>query len=118
GRVFEGGLQVVGVEPEARRDRLRESLRVIGERPIGDGLGRNKRVVVPNRLAVAPPIERERPARQRLARIPFALAVVQEAPRRKAPAQSAGPFRRTDPLCPAQPPPLPFPPPTSLPPTQ
>src|SRR5215471_16040559 len=76
GRVFEGGLYVVGFEPEAGGDRLREPPRLIAERPIGDGLGSNERIVVPNRLAVAPPIERERPARQRFARIPFALAVV------------------------------------------
>jgi len=98
GGVFEGGLHVVGAEPEAGGDRLRESLRVIGERPIGGGLGRNERGVVPNRLAVAPPIERERPARQRLARIPFALAVVQKATRRKAPAQPADQFVGKDAL--------------------
>ena len=45
--------------------------------------------VVPDRLAVAPPVEREGPARQRLARIPLALAVVQEAARREAVAQAA-----------------------------
>jgi hypothetical protein len=96
--VFEGGLHVVGVEPKAGRDRLRESPRVIGERSMGPSLGPNERIVVPNRLAVAPPIERERPARQRLARIPFALAVVQEAARRKAPAQPADQFVGTDAL--------------------
>src|SRR5215467_6351905 len=98
GRVFEGGLHEVGAETEAGRDRLRESLRIIGERAMAARLGRNERVVVPNRLAVAPPIERERPSRQRLARIPFALAVVQEAARRKAPAQAADQFVGTDAL--------------------
>src|SRR5262249_30026191 len=72
--------------------------RVIGERPIAAGLGRNERVIVPNRLAVAPPIERECPARQRLARIPFALAVMQEAAPRKAPTQTAGQGGGTDAL--------------------
>src|SRR5258708_24592434 len=66
GGVFEGGLHVVGAEPEAGGDRLRESLRVIGERPIGGGLPRHERVVVPNRPSLAPPIKRERPPRARL----------------------------------------------------
>ena len=44
----------------------------------GDQVG-----VFPHRQAVAVPVEREGPARQRLARVPFALAVVQEAARRE-----------------------------------
>ena len=41
-------------------------------------------VILPQRLAVVAPVERERPARQLLARIPFALPVVQQAARREA----------------------------------
>jgi hypothetical protein len=51
---------------------------------LGDEFG-----IEPDRLAVAPPVEREGPARQCLARIPFALAVMQEAARREAVAQPA-----------------------------
>ena len=44
---------------------------------------------LPQRLAVGAPVERERPARQLLAGIPFALAVVQQAARREALLQAA-----------------------------
>src|ERR1700730_10742327 len=85
GRVFERGLHIVGAEPEAGGYRLRESPRIFGERAIGGSLGRNERVVVPNWLAVAPPIERERPARQRLARVPLSPARVRGGgPRQRA----------------------------------
>ena len=45
--------------------------------------------VLPDRLAVLAPVEREGPARQALARVPLALAVVQEAAGREAVAQAA-----------------------------
>ena len=63
----------------------------------GDALG-----VLPDRLQVAPPVERKRPARQGLARIPFALPVMQEAAGREAVAQAPDqpvgerPLGRTD----------------------
>ncbi len=44
--------------------------------------------VLPDRLQVAPPVERERPARQGFARIPFALPVMQESARRETVAQA------------------------------
>src|SRR5262249_61498330 len=56
---------------------------------MGRGFGRNERSVAPQRLAVAPPIKPEGPAWQRLAGIPFALAVMQEPSRRKALPQAA-----------------------------
>ena len=49
---------------------------------------RDQRGVLPDRLAVLAPDQRERPARQRLARIPFALPVMQQPARRKAVAQA------------------------------
>ena len=50
---------------------------------------RDQRRVAPHRLAVAPPVERERPARHRLARVPFAEPVMQQALRRESFAQAA-----------------------------
>ncbi len=44
--------------------------------PIG-----NQRVVVPERVAIGAPVDAERPARERFARIPFPLSVVQHAAR-------------------------------------
>src|ERR1700687_6168022 len=48
-----------------------------------DGLVGDERLVVPDRHAVRPPPAAERPAGQRFARIPFSLAVVQQAAGRK-----------------------------------
>ena len=42
----------------------------------------------PDRLSVAPPVERKGPAREGFARIPFALPIMQEAARREALAQA------------------------------
>ena len=54
----------------------------------------DERSVFPDGLAVLAPIGRQRPARQRLARIPLALAVMQQRaggePAREAPEQFAG----------------------------
>ncbi len=66
------------------RRRLRVLLRAL--RRVDDG---DQRGVVPDRLAVAAPVQRERPARQRFARVPLALAVMQHAARREAIAQPA-----------------------------
>ena len=52
-------------------------------------LGGDQRGIAPDRLAVLAPVEREGPARQAFARIPFALAVMQESTRREAGAQPA-----------------------------
>ena len=49
----------------------------------------DQRCVLPDRLAVGAPVEREGPARQGLAGIPLALAVVQQAAGREALAQAA-----------------------------
>src|ERR1700722_738942 len=51
---------------------------------LGDQVG-----ILPDRHAVLAPIEPERPARQALARIPFALSVMQQAAGREAGAQAA-----------------------------
>ena len=46
--------------------------------PVVDGLVGDERVVLPDRLAVAPPPAAERPARQRFAGIPLALSEVEQ----------------------------------------
>ena len=61
-------------EPSRRLGLVAEVLRFVGD----------QRLVVPDRLAVRTPPAAERPARQRLARIPLALPVVEEAARREA----------------------------------
>src|SRR2546430_14544311 len=63
GGVFEGGLHVVGAEPEAGGDRLRESLRVIGERPIGGGVRGPRRGAAGKTACPAPPPKGARPPR-------------------------------------------------------
>ena len=54
----------------------------------GIGSRRDQRRILPDRLAVLAPVEREGPARQALARIPLALAVMQEAARGEGLAQA------------------------------
>ena len=49
---------------------------------------RDQRIVLPDRHAVFPPVQAESPARQALAGIPFALAIMQQAARRKARAEA------------------------------
>src|SRR5271154_2994465 len=44
--------------------------------------------IFPDRNAIFPPVQPERPARQALARIPFALAVMQQTAGREARAQA------------------------------
>jgi hypothetical protein len=51
------------------------------------GFARDQAVVAPDRHAVAAPVQRKGPARQRLAGIPLALAVMQQPARREALAQ-------------------------------
>src|SRR5580658_10887335 len=89
GRVLVSGLDVIRHDSHARRNAFGEPLRVIGRRLLYDGLAGDQAVVAPDRHAVAAPIERERPARDRLARIPLALAVMQEPAWREAVTQAA-----------------------------
>jgi hypothetical protein len=76
--VFEAGLHRGVDQAQLARQRRAEALR------IGGGIGRRHALVGeqarigPARLAVGAPADRQRPARQLLARIPLALAVVQE----------------------------------------
>ena len=81
GRVLVGRHGVVGLEPEPLGQAQHEPL------DMGHG-GAARRLLVgdqgrvaPQRQAVAAPVERERPARQLLARVPFALPVMDQAAR-------------------------------------
>ena len=94
GRILVGRDDVVGLDAEADGDFAGERFGVgVGRRRGRAGPGDQQRVM-PERLAVLAPIEREGPARQALAGVPFALAVMQEAagrePRLQAPDQRLG----------------------------
>ena len=72
-----------------------EPLGVVERAPAGSTAPRRRSGrIAPQRLAVAAPVERERPARQLLARIPFALAVVEEPAGREAVPAAGGSGRR------------------------
>ncbi len=71
--------RVLRIEPEPLGDALQETLRVgLGGAAVLVLVGEPLRVR-PHRLAVLAPVEVERPARQLLAGVPLALAVVQQA---------------------------------------
>src|SRR5205814_1884469 len=84
-----GGREVLGGDAEAAGQQGGEggggALAGGGRGPV---LGQQRRVP-PEGLAVAPPIDRVRPARQRLARIPLPLPVVQHPARSETGAQPA-----------------------------
>ena len=89
GRVLVGRRDHLGLDAKLGGDALEQPL---GLDRAGLGLGAllgDQPGVLPDRRAVAAPVEREGPARQALARVPLALAVVQEAAGREAVAQPA-----------------------------
>ncbi len=118
GRILEGRHDAIIFDAEELRDAARQRLRLaallVGEddrrrarRALQLGLnGAADRIdeigIAPDRLAVLAPVKRKAPARQALARIPFALAVMQHAARRDAIAHAPdqgvgeGAFRWTD----------------------
>ena len=76
-RIFERRDHVVVLDVDAPRDPAGERFRVFDVR-LGVGIfACDPRGIVPERQAVAAPIQRERPARQRFAGIPFSLPVMQ-----------------------------------------
>ncbi len=95
------------IDPQARRQALKEG-QAVGHARFGNSVVR--RGPSPDREAVPPPVKAERPARQRLARVPFALAVVDKGALAEPAAQAVqqlpgdqgfcrargvgGPFRR------------------------
>ncbi len=89
GRVLEGRLDESRAQAQPSRDGLAQAQGMVGgclARAVfaGDQVG-----VAPDRLAVVPPVEREGPAWQAFARVPFALAVMEQAAGREAIAQLA-----------------------------
>ncbi len=70
-------------------ERVREGLGLGDRRLAGPALGGDQGGVVPDRLAVLAPVEGEGPARQALAGIPLALAVMEQAPRSERLAKAA-----------------------------
>ena len=86
-RVLERRHRQLGVDAEQFSQRLGEALRVLERRVALALLLRDESRIAPQWLRIATPVQRKRPARQRLARIPLALAEVQQAARRKPVAQ-------------------------------
>jgi hypothetical protein len=93
GRVFEGrgdGMPALERQADARSMTVQRTSCVVGRGlAAASSPARSAPGQAPDRLAVLAPVEREGPARQRLAGIPFALAVMQQAARREALAQAA-----------------------------
>src|SRR6188472_2725649 len=77
--VFVAGEDVAPVDAETKREAMQELARLLGLRAVVIALARQQCRVVPDRHAVPAPEEIERPARQLLARVPLALAVVDQA---------------------------------------
>ena len=88
-RILVGRRNVGGFKAEFRCDLAEQRLRLFAVRAAPLSLRRDELGVQPDRLAVAPPVERKGPARQGFARIPFALPVMQESARRETIAQAA-----------------------------
>ncbi len=78
-RVLETRYQgVFAVQAEPRRKVASEGERLFGAVTVVAGVVGEQCGIAPQRFAVAAPVAAERPARQGLARVPFALAVVQQ----------------------------------------
>ena len=77
--VFVAGLDEAVAQAELARQGLDEPLRILGGVGVGLALVGKQRGVVPDRLAVGAPADRQCPARQLLAGVPLALSEVQEA---------------------------------------
>ncbi len=88
GRVLVSRDDVVGLDAETHGDFAGERLSVPARRGRAGAGPRDQQGVLPDRLAVLAPKQREGPARQALAGIPFALAVMQEAAGRETRLQA------------------------------
>ena len=77
--VFVGGPRQGGIQEEPPRDGLRQGFRLAHAEAPGALFAGQQARVVPDRLSVRAPVYRQGPARQRLAGIPFSLAMMREA---------------------------------------
>ena len=77
-RILEGRLGIVRVEAKRLCEAAHELTGLFGGGLAVIGFAGNQVGVLPDRLLVVAPVKREGPARQAFARIPFALAVMQE----------------------------------------
>ena len=98
GRILEGGLDERGHKPQAFRHAFGEAPGFVIRRWALAGLGRQQVETAPERHAIAAPEQRERPARQRLARIPFSFAIVQKPAGCEAGVQTADQLIGAQPL--------------------
>ncbi len=76
--ILESGANRLGIDGEAPGERRDEALRLCRPEAVIDILAREQLAVRPDGIAVAPPEGGEGPARQALARIPFALAEMKQ----------------------------------------
>ena len=97
-RVLEGGNEIVAIDAEPCRHALGEPFGEVARGRMVLAFARDQAVVAPDRKAVLAPEQGEGPARQRLARIPFALAVMQEAAGRVTVAQPSDQYVGADAL--------------------
>ena len=88
-RVLIGRHHVFGRQAQFCGDGLQQRLRLRRRHAAIGSLGGDQGGVMPDRLAVAPPVQRKGPARQGFAGIPLALTVMQETARRETVAQPA-----------------------------
>jgi hypothetical protein len=88
-RIFVSRLHARRRDAEFGGDTFGEAPRIIGGHVCARILACDQARVGPQRLAVAPPVEREGPARRGFARIPLAEPVMRQALRREALAQAA-----------------------------
>jgi hypothetical protein len=94
--------RAVRIEPQTLGERPGEGRRGGGVEPLGILVAGQQGAVAPDRLAVLAPVARQRPARQLLARIPLALAVVQQRAGRETVGKAAQQDARATPLGRAQ----------------
>ena len=80
--VLVGGNDVLGVEIEMAGERAQELRGLAFAHAVVHAFVGDQARVIPDRLAVLAPEARQRPARQLLARVPLALAEVEQALRR------------------------------------
>ena len=87
--ILERCAEAVGIDAESLGEPEPEAMRVLGTEAVVACLVRDQGLVMPEGTTVGAPMAAERPARQRLAGVPLALAEVEETTRRKRRPQTA-----------------------------